>query len=52
MIMKMEVINEFEKMLNDTAKTIVYNKMEGVDMSEVDIIPVNSFWFNCWSGKF
>lgn len=42
MIMKMEVINEFEKMLNDTAKMIVDNNMEGVDMSEVDIIPVNN----------
>lgn len=38
----MEVINEFEKMLNDTAKTIVENNMNGVDMSEVDIIPVNN----------
>ena len=42
MIMIMEVINEFEQMLNDTAKTIVENNMEGVDMSEVDIIPVNN----------
>lgn len=42
MIMKMEVINEFEQMLNDTAKTIVENNMEGVDMSDVDIIPVNN----------
>ena len=42
MIMKMKVINEFEQMLNDTAKTIVENNMEGVDMSEVDIIPVNN----------
>ena len=38
----MEVINEFEKMLNYTAKTIVENNMDGVDMSEVDIIPVNN----------
>lgn len=38
----MEVINEFEQMLNDTAKTIVENNMDGVDMSEVDIIPVNN----------
>jgi co-chaperonin GroES (HSP10) len=38
----MEVINEFEKMLNDTAKTIVENNMDGVDMYEVDIIPVNN----------
>lgn len=38
----MEVINEFEGMLNDTAKTIVENNMDGVDMSEVDIIPVNN----------
>lgn len=42
MIMKMEVINEFEQMLNDTARTIVENNMDGVDMSEVDIIPVNN----------
>ena len=42
MIMIMEVINEFEQMLNDTAKTIVDNNMDGVDMSEVDIIPVNN----------
>ena len=42
MIMKMEVINEFEQMLNDTAKTIVENNMEGVDMSDVDIIPINN----------
>lgn len=40
--MKMEVINEFEQMLNDTARTIVENNMDGVDMSEVDIIPVNN----------
>lgn len=40
--MIMEVINEFEQMLNDTAKTIVDNNMDGVDMSEVDIIPVNN----------
>ena len=38
----MNVINEFEQMLNDTAKTIVDNNMEGVDMSDVDIIPVNN----------
>ena len=38
----MEVINEFEKMLNDTAKTIVENNMDRVDMSEVDVIPVNN----------
>ena len=42
MIMNMEVINEFEQMLNETAKTIVENNMDGVDMSEVDIIPVNN----------
>ena len=38
----MEVINEFEKMLNDTAKTIVDNNMEDVCMDKVDIIPVNN----------
>lgn len=42
MIMIMKVLNEFEQMLNDTAKTIVENNMEGVDMSDVDIIPVNN----------
>lgn len=42
MIMKMEVINEFEQMLNDTARTIVENNMDGVDMSDVEIIPVNT----------
>lgn len=40
--MIMKVLNEFEQMLNDTAKTIVENNMEGVDMSDVDIIPVNN----------
>ena len=40
--MKMEVINEFEQMLNDTARTIVENNMDGVDMSDVEIIPVNT----------
>ena len=38
----MEVINEFENMLNDTAKTIVENNMEDVCMDEVEIIPVNN----------
>lgn len=38
----MEVINEFEKMLNDTAKTIIDNNMEDVCMDEVDVIPVNN----------
>lgn len=40
--MIMEVINEFENMLNDTAKTIVENNMEDVCMDEVEIIPVNN----------
>ena len=38
----MEVINEFEKLMNDTAKTIVDNNMEDVCMDEVDIIPTNT----------
>ena len=38
----MEVINEFEGMLNDTAKTIVENNMEDVCMDEVEIIPTNA----------
>ena len=37
----MEVINEFEKMLNDTANTIIENNMEDVCMDEVEIIPTN-----------
>ena len=40
--MIMEVINEFENMLNDTAKTIVENNTEDVCMDDVDIIPVNA----------
>lgn len=40
--MNMEVINEFENMLNDTAKTIVEKNMEDVCMDDVDIIPVNA----------
>lgn len=39
--MIMEVINEFEKMLNDTANTIIENNMEDVCMDEVEIIPTN-----------
>ena len=38
----MEVINEFETMLNNTAKTIVENNMEDVCMDDVNIIPVNN----------
>ena len=38
----MEVINEFEKMLNDTATTIVENNMDGVCMDEVDVKPLNA----------
>ena len=38
----MEVINEFEKMLNDTANTIVENNTEDVCMDEVEVIPVNN----------
>jgi co-chaperonin GroES (HSP10) len=40
--MVMEVINEFENMLNNTAKTIVENNMEDVCMDDVNIIPVNN----------
>lgn len=40
--MIMEVINEFENMLNDTAKTIVENNMEDVCMDDVEIIPTNA----------
>ena len=42
MIMIMEVINEFEQMLDNTAKTIVENNMDGINTSEVDVIPVNA----------
>lgn len=38
----MEVINEFSQMLEDTAKTIVENNMDGVCMDEVEIIPTNA----------
>lgn len=38
----MEVIDEFEGMLNDTAKTIVENNMEDVCMDEVEVIPTNA----------
>lgn len=38
----MEVINEFEGMLNDTAKTIVENNMEDVCMDDVQVIPTNA----------
>ena len=38
----MEVINEFEGMLNDTAKTIIENNMEDVCMDEVEVIPTNA----------
>ena len=40
--MIMEVINEFENMLNDTAKTIIENNMEDVCMDDVQIIPTNA----------
>lgn len=38
----MQVINEFENMLNETANTIVENNIEDVYMGEVDIIPINN----------
>ena len=38
----MEVINEFENMLKNTANTIVENNMEGVCFDDVDVIPVNA----------
>lgn len=38
----MEVINEFEGMLNDTAKTIIENNMEDVCMDDVEIVPTNA----------
>ena len=36
------MINEFEEMLNDTAKTIVENNMEDVCMDDVEVIPTNA----------
>ena len=42
MIVNMEVINEFEQMLNNKAKTIIENNMEDVCMDEVEIIPTNA----------
>lgn len=36
------MIDEFEKMLNDTANTIVENNMDDVCMDEVEIIPTNA----------
>ena len=38
----MEVINEFEKLMNDTANTIVENNMDGVYTDEVEVLPVNN----------
>ena len=38
----MEVIDGFEEMLNDTAKTIIENNMEDVCMDDVEIIPTNA----------
>ena len=38
----MEMINEFEEMLNDTAKTILENNMEDVCMDDVEVIPTNA----------
>lgn len=38
----MIMIDEFEKMLNDTANTIVENNMDDVCMDEVEIIPTNA----------
>lgn len=38
----MEVINEFENMLSEAAKTIVENNIEDVYIGDVDIIPVNN----------
>ena len=37
-----EMINEFEEMLSETAKTIVENNIEDVYTGDVDIIPINN----------
>ncbi len=38
----MEVIDGFEKLMQDTAETIVENNIEGIYEGEVDIIPTNA----------
>lgn len=38
----MEMINEFENMLSETANTIIENNIEDVYTGEVDIIPINN----------
>jgi len=38
----MEVMNEFSQMLENTAKTIVENNMDGVYTGEVDLVPLNA----------
>lgn len=38
----MEMINEFENMLSETANTIIENNIEDVYTGEVEIIPINN----------
>lgn len=38
----MEMINEFENMLSETANTIIENNVEDVYTGEVEIIPINN----------
>ena len=38
----MDMINEFEQLLNDTASTIVENNTDNICMDDVDIIPTNA----------
>lgn len=38
----MEMINEFESMLSETANTIIENNIEDVYTGEVEIIPINN----------
>lgn len=38
----MEVLNDFEKLMQNTAETIVENNLEGIFDGEAEIIPINA----------
>ena len=38
----MEIMNEFEQLLKDTADTIIENNLDGIYEGEVDLVPVNA----------
>ena len=38
----MEVLNDFEKLMQNTAETIVENNLEGIFDGEAEIIPTNA----------